>query len=302
MVNVVTCRRCRAGTKSRSPVHSRRQTSASGAAPWTCCLPWPRPQTRQVIQGAHATGTTVRQRALHQQPVPGRAVQSVQHQLNRSMRPDAAVGRTQASLCPLTGISVCPGTGITEELLTYLTIADLSMREELVLKTAVLAEKCAQTHIFRQHTYLCTYREQQCVPAHLACMPCLAQHTLLASSSTCRMGSAQVSPEHGVVHRHHDHADRAGRRVCDARRVALHRAAGERLCLPAIGELPLAPAEPLLHGAASGSQHAAAAVPASMLSMLSCAGWLPLPLLMPLPLPLPIPAQPSSLRPGSCPG
>ena len=36
-------------------------------------------------------------------------------------------------------------TGIAEELLTYLTIADFTMREELVLKTAVLAEKCAHT-------------------------------------------------------------------------------------------------------------------------------------------------------------
>ena len=35
-------------------------------------------------------------------------------------------------------------TGIAEELLTYLTIADFTMREELVLKTAVLAEKCVQ--------------------------------------------------------------------------------------------------------------------------------------------------------------
>jgi hypothetical protein len=37
-----------------------------------------------------------------------------------------------------------PITGIAEELLTYLTIADFTMREELVLKTAVLAERCVQ--------------------------------------------------------------------------------------------------------------------------------------------------------------
>lgn len=53
---------------------------------------------------------------------------------------------------------------------------------------------------------------------------------------TCRPGCAQVPPQHGVVHRHHDHADRARRRVRDARRVALHCAAGERLpCLRSAG-------------------------------------------------------------------
>jgi hypothetical protein len=31
---------------------------------------------------------------------------------------------------------------IVEELLTYITIADVSMREDMVLKTAVLSEKC----------------------------------------------------------------------------------------------------------------------------------------------------------------
>jgi hypothetical protein len=55
-------------------------------------------------------------------------------------------------------ISACPVTGITEELLTYLTIADFSMREELVLKTAVLAEKCVQPHAVRQHTSVCITR------------------------------------------------------------------------------------------------------------------------------------------------
>ena len=34
---------------------------------------------------------------------------------------------------------------VVEELLKYLTIADFTMREEIVLKTAVLAERCAQS-------------------------------------------------------------------------------------------------------------------------------------------------------------
>lgn len=32
---------------------------------------------------------------------------------------------------------------LVEELLKYLTVADFSMREEIVLKTAVVAERCA---------------------------------------------------------------------------------------------------------------------------------------------------------------
>ena len=65
------------------------------------------------------------------------------------------------------------GKCITEELLTYLTIADFTMREELVLKTAVLAEKCVQPHSVHQQDCLCSY-SNACISLHLVCMASLA--------------------------------------------------------------------------------------------------------------------------------
>lgn len=94
---------------------------------------------------------------------------TTQNRARGSAQACAPLASAPASLFwSLMGVSVCPGAGITEELLTYLTIADLSMREELVLKTAVLAEKCVQPRSVHHPTCLCTCIGTQHVSVHLA--------------------------------------------------------------------------------------------------------------------------------------
>lgn len=66
---------------------------------------------------------------------------------------------------------------IVDELLKYLEIADFSMRDELVLKTAVLAERSVQ----------CSVRHLKAFPMHLAfgllmilCTCCLSTQAVLS--------------------------------------------------------------------------------------------------------------------------
>ena len=58
--------------------------------------------------------------------------------------PDISIRRRALDLL----FAMCNSQNVTDivgELLQYLDIADLSMREELVLKCALLAERCAMT-------------------------------------------------------------------------------------------------------------------------------------------------------------
>eukprot|EP00882_Tetradesmus_deserticola_P014382 GHRQ01015294.1.p1 GENE.GHRQ01015294.1~~GHRQ01015294.1.p1 ORF type:complete len:319 (+),score=190.26 GHRQ01015294.1:1468-2424(+) len=68
--------------------------------------------------------------------------------------PDVSIRRRALDLL----FTMCDGDAaveVVEELVTYLTVADFGMREELVLKIAILAEKFAANVEVRQHRAVC---------------------------------------------------------------------------------------------------------------------------------------------------